>query len=53
MHGRGVHEAADGARYEGGLKDDKMHGRGVLVDANGDRWEGDWREGERLEMGEG
>merc|ERR1719362_1584152 len=36
-------DAADGRRYEGGYKDDKMHGRGCMVYPDGRKEDGIWR----------
>ena len=42
---------ADGNRYEGEWKDNKMNGYGVLYLADGGRYEGEWHTSERMSLG--
>lgn len=44
-NGRWTETWADGARYEGELRDGEWHGRGTFTFASGDRYEGAFRDG--------
>ncbi len=41
---------ADGDRYEGEYKDDKMNGKGTFFTANGDQREQEWTNGINVAM---
>jgi len=44
MNGKGMSVLADGTKYVGEWKDDKMHGRGRYTWPDGEVYEGEWFE---------
>ena len=48
-HGQGTIIFANGDKFVGEWKNDKMHGRGTLILSNGEEKVGLWKDGELVE----